>query len=1159
MESAVQDLGYDPTGQTTLLSFDGAHGVFAASQVESDGGQSAIGLAPSGDDLVVTWDARVTPSHRVRVLSNAVDSSWHAVTTTDSSAPSFSIRTATQDTSDGALGGDYLEVTFSGPPLVETGVDDSSNWQLTVAGQAVDMTGTTMTYNAGTRVATFDLGAMANLHANFWLSVSGIQSVADVAADSNPVQGSATGDTQSPNLTSVVQRLDLDEFGRVLEFSFDKPMDPNSSPLPGHFSVVDHPDAEGYTFVTLVVQQADPSLLHVTFSRPVAPGYDLIAHSGLTGYHGNLVGANQEAFTSTNAPNGFTSVTAITADNTGGDQIVVVLDQSIDPDFADDATRWAMTVDGNPLTMADQGLSYDFTLKTLTVDLDFDMRNNDAVVVDAVGQVDVDGQDFTVQAAPVSAAGDGSAPTVVAAVQNRTVDPTGYTVDIQFSEDVHSVQGEDPTNYAFTPGASVVSATILGNGNTVRVVSSDLVMTPGDVSLTVDADVDDLAGNAMGSVSGPHFPTSTDQTPPSAWSLTAAAIEGANNDLVDVIFDDDMVASEVQDLSNWSFESPVGNVLDISTCTVTYDASARHAQITLDAADLFLKQDDDVQITLVSMRDIGGNTVDGASVGGTLSSEFNLPGLGTVWRSDAPNDDVLTVRFTEACDQLENLYDAVSNPYGTRYALRAAGALLGYPTSASALDGGLGVQLTYAAPINLTDTLDVIGATDLAGNLMFPSMASAISAENSTGPGHGSAPVVTAVLGEDNDTLVVNFSSPMSPWGVTDPAHYTVKTNPGGTQLTLLGANFDWDGASTLTITRDQARGEELRGALSYDVTLNALASDPLRSAQGLPLLASDTQLVSVAGDTTNGPTQAASSARLDTTDPNSLLVQFDEAVYRSVVETPASYDLGPGLLADTVKLVSPSVARVTFSAPVTAGQNLVISQASAEDLAGNTAVGDMTLLVIDDSTPPGLVSIAGTSVEGLGGDYVRAVFDEPLDLATALDPLRYAITNGIFTVNMSAVTARWDSTSNTVTLYLPEGEELDPASILSVIVGSVADSAGNIPGAPLSDTGVVTGDVTPPSFSNAWTHFQLDNAGTTIEVLFSEDVDTVFSGDEALWTTTGFADVNSVAVISGDHVRLTLSQAMQPGDTLVLFAGQRDVARNPAGVLQIEPVDPQD
>jgi hypothetical protein len=352
--------------------------------------------------------------------------------------------------------------------------------------------------------------------------------------------------------------------------------------------------------------------------------------------------------------------------------------------------------------------------------------------------------------------------------------------------------------------------------------------------------------------------------------------------------------------------------------------------------------------------------------------------------------------------------------------------------------------------------------------------------------------------------------------------------------------------------------GQELRGAQSYDVTMNALG-DPLRSAQGIALNAPDTQTVGIGGDVTNGPSQAASSARLDKLDSTSLFVTFDEAVYSSAVELAASYDLGPGLLADSVTLVSPSVARVSFSTPVTAGMSLVIGQASAEDLAGNTAVGDMTLLVLDDSTAPNIVSVAGLSVAGLGGDEVHVIFNEPLDLTMALDPLRYAVSNGSFTVNMSAVTARWSSLNHTVSLVLPEGMELDPASPLSVTVGNVADCAGNLPGTPLTAGGSVSGDTSAPAINTAWTHYALDNAGTTVEVLFSEDVDTLFCGDEVNWSTTGAARVNSVTVMSADHVRLSLSQALQVSDAIILVAGQQDVARNQAGTLQAQPIDPQD
>ena len=71
--------------------------------------------------------------------------------------------------------------------------------------------------------------------------------------------------------------------------------------------------------------------------------------------------------------------------------------------------------------------------------------------------------------------------------------------------------------------------------------------------------------------------------------------------------------------------------------------------------------------------------------------------------------------------------------------------------------------------------------------------------------------------------------------------------------------------------------------------------------------------------------------------------------------------------------------------------------------------------------------------------------------------------------------------------------------------------------------------------------------------------MDTLFCGDEVNWSTTGAARVNSVTVMSADHVRLSLSQALQVSDAVILVAGQQDVARNQAGALQAQPIDPQD
>ena len=1161
LKAALQDLGLDPDGLTTVLTFRGEKpGSLAVGQIRADGGQTAQTVVVAGKTATVTWDERVTPAHRVRVVKDGVEDDWRRVKTSDGSAPTFTVTDATQDTSDALLGGDTIEITFAGPRVVEADAEDPASWELVVAGNALDLTGSTFALDPATQVLDVTLGPGANLHAAFTMAATGLTSVADVPLDSDPVAGAATGDVAAPSLVSVEQSLAEDALGQVVDLTFDEPMDPILAATPVNFTVSEHAGSQGLTFVTGVAQP-DGVTLRLSFNRPVAPGYDQIVHAGLMDAHGNaLTGGTVAIANSAPAANGFSSVTATTVENSGGDTIVIVTDQTFDPDFATDPSLWSITVDAAPLVMANQTLTYDLATATLTVELNTDMRNGDAVVVDAVGQVDVDGEDFTVTAAPVAAAGDATAPTVLSVLQNRNADLSGHTVDVRFSEQLHDGEGEDVSNYTFTPAGTVTAATIVGAGNVVRVTTSDLILTPGDVTLTVDGDVDDLAGNPVGAPSGPHAMTSTDVDAPSAASVSGNAIEGADDDEIVVSFDDDMIEAEVEDDANWLVESPADTPFDVTGATIDYVPASRTATVTLDAGGQALQQGDAVEVSFLTMRDVAGNEIVIDEVAGTIVAETNRPALHTVWREADPADDQLVLRFSEPCGRLEDLYDAGTNPHGTRFAVRDSGGLLrGYPFSATVLDGGLGVRLSYGFEIAVgSDTLDVIGVTDLAGNVLFPSLDTPVVGDDASAPSQAGAPTVAAVSGENNDTIALTFSTPMSPWRITEHDQYDVRTNPGGTVVDLSGTAIAWDGTSTVTFTLRGPVGESFQAAESYDVTVLADPSDPLRSDRGIAIVADDTVTVATSGDTSDGPSQAGSLAVADTADPNSLLVVFDEAVSETDVEVPASFDYDGGNVATDVELLSPRVVRATFGVPITVGQDVEISQASAVDLAGNDSAGDVTLAVASDGSGPLLSSVAGSIAVGRGGDTVTVAFSEQIDLATGLDPANYTLTNGS-AIGLSGAGFQWDSVTASVVIALPSGVELDATTSLSVQVQDVEDVAGNPMPAPVNLGGPITGDATPPGLASAWTHYQLDPAGTTVDVEFDEDVDSAFAGDAANWSTSGAVTVSAVETIAEDHYRLVLSASLGSGETVDLAAGLEDLARNAAGALSADPVDPED
>lgn len=1159
--AVVQDLDLDEDGRTTVLRFSDGPGSLVAGHLVADGGQSAVSVDQSGRDATVVWDARVTPSHRVRVERKGVDDGWVPVKTSDDSPPAFAVTDADQDTSDGFLGGDVLELTFAGPKVVASSAEDVGNWDLVVNGTSMDLTGSTLDFDEGTQVLTMTLGPDANLHATFTIAALGVRSVADVEADTAPVPGVAAGDAVPPTIVSIEQILAQNASGQIVDVVFDEPMDPVFSPLPSRFELVDHPDALGTTLVTNVTQPNDVTL-RLRFSRPVAPGYDELRHVGLMDAHGNVLTGADEAIANSNpTANAFDTVTATTVENSGGDLVEVVTDQAFDPDFGADPDRWTIRVNGAPLVTADQTLAYDHASRTLTVELADDLRNGDSVVVDAVGQVDVDGQTFTSSSAPVPAGGDGDAPVVQSVVQNRVVDSTGYTVDVTFSEDVHETEAEDVTNYTFTPAGTVVSADVVGSGNVVRVVTSDLILTPGEVTLVVEADVDDLAGNPLGAPSGPHAPTSTDTEPPAALGVSAQAVEGAFNDRILVSFDDDMIPAEVEDGNNWVVESPIGDAVDVSGADIVYDVEGRGAVVTLDTGGQDLEADADVSATFLAMRDVGGNTIDAGVVAGVVVAETNRPTLHTAWRLADPDDDQLVLRFSEPCGDLEDLWSAGGNPFGVRYAVRDAGGVLrGYPYAATALDEGLGVRLSYGFEIVVgSDTVDVIGVSDLVGNQMFPAMAAAIEGDDDSAPTQSGAPTVQAVVGEDNDSTQVTFSTPMSPWRITDPSMYAVVANPGGDPVDLSSASIDWDGGSVVTVYLDAAGSPSIQSAETYDVTVIADALDPLRSSRGVPILADDTVNAAPVGDVTDGPDEVASLALVDTVDSNTIVVVFDEAVSESDVEVAGNFDYDGGNLAGAVELVAPRVVRATFGVPVVPGFTVVVAQPSAVDLAGNLAAGDVTLAVGTDASGPLLSTVAGVIEVGRGGDVVTVGFSEPVDLVSGLDASNYLVSNGV-TLDLSNADFRWDSVSQSVNIHLGAGVELDATAPFSVEVGGVRDAAGNPMAATVNLGGSISGDSAAPDVEIAWVNYPLDGSGTTLDVLFTEDVDPAFAESAGNWSTSApGVTVQSAERISWDHYRLGLSAPLPSGDTLGLAAGLEDTARNPAGALSVLPVDPLD
>lgn len=1140
LTNALQDLDLDPSGRTTVLSFSGDVAGLATGHLDSDGGQLAQSVSVNGSEATVVWDARVTPTHQVRIVGfGDTPDGFVAVDTSDDTVPVFSI---TSGAMVAGLGGDTIQVQFNGPRVAPELAEDPANWSLRVGGTDMDLSGSVFALTESTQTLTATLGTQANLHAAFELAAASLMSVADVPLSATFQAGAATGDSAQPSLSTVVQNLAEDEFGHVVDFTFDEAMDPVFSTALSLF------DAGGFPVIASSVQQVSGTLLRVTFTEPMIPGVDTVdVSTNLVDVHGNMIANPGVKAIAQGAPvaNGFDGSPALTTvENAGGDNLSVTFLQAIDPADAEDDTHWELDVDGGAIDLSLQTLAYDVASKTLTITLADDHPNGVSFDFDvATGNepIDVDGDLFTGNFSG-TVSGDAVLPSVTSVTQNRDIDPTGATLDVLFSEDVEQVSAETLVNYAVTGGLTVLSAS-QQNGQLVR-LGLDGLAVPGDVTLDASG-VDDLAGNTMTAQTSITLSTSDADAPLGSFVLLAAE-EGADNDRLQVQFDDDMLQSEVETLANWSVESPLGTARDTLLSSISFDTNSLVAELVFDGGDgINFQNGDDVQVVLSTMRDIGGNVVDATPLVGSVDGERTAPQLESIWVEGATASHV-HLQFSEPMQFLDDVFDVGTNPSGQTYYELLDGSLLQKGTVLSVTpDADLcGVEVVFSAgAIAGTDSLNVRGLADLAGNSLAPLQQVAITAEDAGDPrlDLGLSAALT-VSGEDNDQLTVVFDRSISRQGAETAANYDLAL--GVTPVDLANAEFAFDGDRTVTIDLNSMGSEPLANASGYTLTV-----DNLRSVQGVAMASASADTVTPTGDLL-APDLPEVRTRLDAADAaNSVLLEMDEAVNPDDLDNVANVDIGGGN-PDSAEAIGARTGRATWALGVTAGQ---VVNVNFDDLAGNASGLVSRAIQAADTNGPSVVSVQGLIQEGVGGDLVSVQFDHPVDAVSALQISNYAVTQGGVPVDLDGAFLRYHSAPPTAFIVLPDGVDLDSTQGIQVVVDGVTNQGG-LAISPAADvSGSVSGDSSAPTMALAFANYREDATGTAIEVVFSEDVEPSIVSQWFLWSADGGQSITAVDVLHPDRVLLTLTSPLSPGDEISI-TGVTDVANNVAGTLSIAP-----
>ena len=181
----------------------------------------------------------------------------------------------------------------------------------------------------------------------------------------------------------------------------------------------------------------------------------------------------------------------------------------------------------------------------------------------------------------------------------------------------------------------------------------------------------------------------------------------------------------------------------------------------------------------------------------------------------------------------------------------------------------------------------------------------------------------------------------------------------------------------------------------------------------------------------------------------------------------------------------------------------------------------------------------------------IQVVFDEQVDTTGGFDANDFTVTVG--GVSLRVGTVLWDSQAFTASILV---EDMIDGATADVSVAGIADLAGNTTAAALTTSVVVGGDAASPSVVVAYVNDSVGVSGTTVDVLFSEDVLPNFVTAGGNWSGSDGETVVFAEMLDGNAVRLTLSGPLDGDATLTIAAGLEDYAGNQEGsAIVIDPV----
>ncbi|MEM7516788.1 MAG: hypothetical protein AAF368_07675, partial [Planctomycetota bacterium] len=399
--------------------------------------------------------------------------------------------------------------------------------------------------------------------------------------------------------------------------------------------------------------------------------------------------------------------------------------------------------------------------------------------------------------------------------------------------------------------------------------------------------------------------------------------------------------------------------------------------------------------------------------------------------------------------------------------------------------------------------------------------------------------------------IVVNFMEDMSSMNLLD------RTNYSAPPLDFSNALLTRTAADEVFISLNGEDNQNVQFGTNYTLSILANPSTPLRTAQGVALTVTDSQVLAGSGD---GMAIAGGSVTAyvgDAGNPNTAVVVFPEAVDLTGALVPANYTIA-ATPATNVTELNARVFRLTFAAQPVAAQNVAIAVAAATDLAGNAPVAPLSIaLAAADGAGLNAPAVLPEANEGIGGDQITITFDEPVDLATALDEANYSFIIDSTPFDDSTAEYNYNSDSNAVLIRLPDDVDLRFTDVVETTITNVTDLSGNALLAQPVNVNVL-GDSDAPGLSGSRTAFanlNADPTGRSYDVSFDEACAQGPVENLANWASSGTAVVTSVTRVTPRIARVTFNAALAGGD-MIEVTNLRDLAGNvELATLSVEPI----